>query len=190
MIVHLNGWPGVGKKTVGEVLARRLGGRFLHNHLLYDLAVAVTGHDDPDRWTLYESLRATTYAALARRPAAERFVMTNALRTNTPRDRQTWNRLVAAAIARGAPLVPIVLEAGVEENIRRLQAPERQGRKLTDPERLRGYFVDNGVQKPKVPELFVLDITQLSPEQAAARIAAHLGHVTPRPAGPDLLEMA
>jgi len=189
MIIHLNGWPGVGKKTVGEVLARRLGARFLHNHMLYDLAATVTGHGDPAFWALYDAVRTLTYDALAQRPANEVFVMTNALRVNTPRDLETWSRLVAAATARGAPLVPIVLEAEVEENIRRLQSEERRGRKLTDPERLKGYFADNSIQKPAVPELLVLDITRLAPEDAAARIEAHLGGIAPPPASARLLEM-
>src|SRR6202011_2120341 len=34
MIVHLNGWPGAGKKTIGEALSMLLGARFIHNHLL------------------------------------------------------------------------------------------------------------------------------------------------------------
>ena len=190
MIIHLNGWPGVGKKTIGAILAQRLGARFVHNHLLYDLPVAITGHDDPARWPLYEAIRAAAYDALAQRPPGERFVMTNALRLNTQRDRDTWARLVAAATARNAPLIPVVLEAEANELVRRLQSPERVGRKLTDPARLRGYFVENSIQKPAVAELLVLDVTRLSPEEAAARIEAHVAATSPLPAGPRLLKLS
>ena len=41
MIVHLNGWPGVGKKTIGFELAKNLRARFIHNHLLQYLTVKV-----------------------------------------------------------------------------------------------------------------------------------------------------
>jgi gluconate kinase len=189
MIVHLNGWPGVGKKTIGAILAQRLGARFVHNHLLYDLPVAITGHDDPARWPLYETIRAAAYDALAQRPPNERFVMTNALRRNTPRDRDTWTRLVAAATARNAPLIPIVLETETDELVRRLQSADRVGRKLTDPARLRGYFVDNSIQKPVVAELLVLDVTSLTPDAAAARIEAHVAATPLLPAGSRLLEL-
>ncbi|WP_284388078.1 hypothetical protein [Devosia yakushimensis] len=39
MIIHLNGWPGVGKLTIGRLLAADLGARFIHNHLLHDVAI-------------------------------------------------------------------------------------------------------------------------------------------------------
>ena len=35
MIIHLNGWPGAGKKTIGEALSAR----FIPNHLLRDVAL-------------------------------------------------------------------------------------------------------------------------------------------------------
>jgi hypothetical protein len=157
--------------------------------MLYDLAMAITGHEDPGRWELYDGIRGLAYDALARRPPDERFVMTNALRLNTPRDRETWTRLVAAATARRAPLVPVVLEAETTENIRRLQSRERQGRKLTDPIRLKSYFVENSIQKPAVPELFVLNITELSPMEAADRIIEHVSSSPLRSAGPHHLVM-
>lgn len=37
MLIHINGWPGTGKRTIGERLARLLDARFLHNHLILDL---------------------------------------------------------------------------------------------------------------------------------------------------------
>ena len=33
MIIHINGWPGVGKKTIGEALSRLLNARFTHTGL-------------------------------------------------------------------------------------------------------------------------------------------------------------
>ena len=90
MIIHINGWPGVGKKTVGEVLAKMLGARFIHNHVLHDVAIACSGLHGHERWDLYEIVRAAAYAALARRPPSEIFVMTNALCKNSPREQAAW----------------------------------------------------------------------------------------------------
>jgi broad-specificity NMP kinase len=58
VIVHLNGWPGVGKLTVARLLAPRLQARLIDNHLLHDVAIRCAGIDDRARWPLYETVRA------------------------------------------------------------------------------------------------------------------------------------
>jgi gluconate kinase len=190
MIVHLNGWPGVGKKTIGAILAQRLGARFIHNHTLHDVAIACAGIGDPERWPLYEKVRAAAYTALAERPTGEHFVMTNALCTHAPREIEAWRHVVNLAMRRGVPLIPVVLEADPAENLRRVQTAERQGAKLSDPTVLQSLFHEDSIQKPAVPELLVLDVTSLSPEEAAARIEAHLAGLSPLPAGPTLLNIS
>jgi gluconate kinase len=177
IIAHLNGWPGVGKLTIGRIVAERLRARLIHNHLLHDVAIACTGLNDPERWPLYEAVREAAYRALAQRPASESIVMTNALCVNSERERRAWNQVVDLAIDRRAPLVPVVLEAVFEENARRLQSAERVGRKLIDPEKLREFMVSDRIQYPDVPELLTLDVTALSTEQAAARICDHLSQL-------------
>jgi len=174
IIVHLNGWPGVGKLTIARHLAGRLDARLVDNHLLHDVAIACTGLDDPRRWPLYETVRAAAYHALAGRPAAESIVMTNALCVGSERERLAWNHVVDLAIARNAPLVPVVLEADFEENARRMRSAERGMRKLSDPETLRAFMASDRIQQPDVPELLVLDVSHLSAEQAVARICDHL----------------
>jgi hypothetical protein len=114
MIVHLNGRPGVGKRTVGSFLANHLGARFIHNHLLHDVAIVCTGFDDPERWVLYDLVRHVAYASLRKRPPTEVFVMTNALCKNAPRELEAWRHVVELAMSRNVPLVPIVLEATAE----------------------------------------------------------------------------
>ena len=177
VIVHLNGWPGVGKLTVGRALAERLNARLIDNHLLHDAAIACAGLDDPQRWPLYEEIRAAAYRTLASRPAAESFVMTNALCAGSAREREAWNHVVDLAMARHAPLVPVVLEADFEENARRLRSAGRGPRKLTDPALLRSFAAEDAIQRPDVPELLILDVTALSAEQAAVRICDHLARV-------------
>jgi gluconate kinase len=177
MIVHLNGWPGVRKKTIGSQLAKNLRARFIHNHLLHDVAVVCAGLNDPDRWVLYEQVRTAAYACLKKRSLTEVFVMTNCLRKNAPRELEAWNRVVDLAVSRNVPLVPVVLEAAPDEIIRRVESPERSGKKLTDPAQLRSYLAEDTLQYPAVSELLVLDVTSLKPEEAAARIEDHLTHI-------------
>lgn len=174
MIIHFNGWPGVGKKTIGEIVAARLGARFIHNHLLHDVAIACHGLNDPARWALYEEVRRAAYEALRLRPRAEVFVMTNALCTNSARERDAWGHVVDLAVDRGVPLIPIVLEADVAENVRRIQDSERVGRKMTDPDLLREFMATDTIQRPDVPELLVLDTTKLTSAGAAEVIIDHV----------------
>src|SRR5262249_50019631 len=174
MIIHLNGWPGVGKKTIGSVLANHLRARFIHNHLLHDVALVCTSFDDPDRWILYELVRQAAYASLRKRPLTEIFVMTNALCKNAPREIKAWSYVVELAISRNVPLIPVVLEATSDELVRRLQSADRIGKKLTDPAELRSYFGVDTIQYPAVPELLILDVTNRRPEESAARIEDHL----------------
>jgi hypothetical protein len=133
LIIHLNGWPGVGKRTIGMVVADRLGARFIHNHLLHDVAICCAGYEGAHRWALYERVRAAAYEILALQPTTETFVMTNALCRDTPREDLAWSHVVNLAIQRGVPLVPVVLEALPEENKRRVQSENRiASGKLTD----------------------------------------------------------
>jgi gluconate kinase len=164
----------VGKKTIGSVLARKLRARFIHNHLLHDVAIVCAGLDGSDRWPLYEQVRQAAYASLCRRPVTETFVMTNGLCKNTPRELEAWRHVVDLAIARKVPLVPVVLEAAPEEMVRRIQSVERVGKKLADPATLRTILAADTIQHPAVAELLVLDVTDLEPEEAATRIEGHL----------------
>jgi hypothetical protein len=179
MIIHLNGWPGVGKRTIGEAVAAAMSARFIHNHLLHDVAIHCTGLSDPERWPLYDAVRELAYSALANRPKPAIFVMTNALCVHSAREVSAWNHVVDLAIKRQVPLIPIVLEADIEENVRRIQSPDRVGRrKLSDPTILRSISRSDVIQRPNVPELLVLDVTRLAAEEAAEAIATHVSTAT------------
>lgn len=177
MIIHLNGWPGVGKKTIGEALARKIGARFIHNHLLHDIAIVCAGLQTEARWTLYETVRREAYAVLATQPRSDVFVMTNALCRNSVREQQAWQHVVELALVRQVPLIPIVLQVEREENLRRLQSAERVGKKLTDARELEGYFAEDTIQHPDVPEALLLDVTRLPAEDAAERVVSHVSAV-------------
>ena len=57
MIVHINGWPGSGKLTVGREVARKLGARLLDNHTLHDVAIRLCERGTPEYWDLYYQVR-------------------------------------------------------------------------------------------------------------------------------------
>lgn len=184
MIIHLNGWQGAGKRTIGELIATSLRAHFIHNHLLHDVALVCAGAGSPERWVLYETVRSAAYAALSRRPPGDIFVMTNGLCINTPREEAAWKHVVNLAIARGVPLVPVVLVASVPEICRRVQSAERVGKKHTDPADLLRQMNEGTLQKPDVAELLEIDVTEMSPSQAANAIIGHVEaqHARLRPA--------
>lgn len=177
MIIHLNGWPGAGKKTIGQILAKQFGARFIHNHLLHDVAITCADSDTEDRWVVYEAVRSAAYDALAKRPKSEVFVMTNALCKNAPREQKAWKHMVELAIQRGVPLIPVVLELEAEENFRRVQSADRVGKKMTDAKELESYFAIDSIQIPDVPETFIFDVTKLSAETAAWQITDYISKI-------------
>jgi len=174
MIVHLNGWPGVGKQTIGRLVAETLAARFVHNHLLHDVAIVCAGFDDPGRWPLYEVVRSAAYAALTQHRPGEVLVMTNALVKASRRGEEAWAHVVDLAMTRASPLVPVVLDAEPDELCRRVESPERPGRKLADAQQLRELLAAGTLQRPDVAELIELDVTRLSAEDAARELVARL----------------
>lgn len=56
LIVHLDGRPGSGKRTIGAILAARSGARLLDVHVMLNPAEAPFEHDDPLHATLYEAV--------------------------------------------------------------------------------------------------------------------------------------
>jgi gluconate kinase len=176
VIIHLNGWPGTGKQTIGRALAARIGARLIHNHLLHDVAIVCCGRTTPERWELYEKIREPVYEYLRTIPSSETLVMTNALCNGSAREVTAWAHVVELAINRDAPLIPVILQVELSENIHRLRSPERTN-KLMDPTVLESYRSTDSIQQPDVPELLLLEATALSPEQAATQIVQHVENV-------------
>lgn len=170
MIVHINGWPGVGKYTIGKVLSEKLGARFIHNHLLHDVSFACAGRGDDNRWPLYEKIRSAAYDVLARRPSDEVFVMTNALCYGVIREIEAWSKVVDLAISRSALLIPVILRADTETIARRISSDNRLDMKLKDPVYLREMVSKHTLQVPDVPETIEVDVSDASTEEAADKI--------------------
>jgi len=172
MLIHINSWPGAGKKTIGKLLASRLKARFLHNHHILDLVDACCDRSDARWQSLYERVRGATYEALACRPPGEPLVMTNAMARAEVR---VWAEICELAARHGDVLVPVVLTLDAEENRKRLMDPNRGGSKLKSTPILDSLRSQCELLVPAdIAASLVLDVSELSPEDAAARIEAHL----------------
>lgn len=173
MIIHINGWPGVGKLTVARLVARRLGARLVDNHVILNPALAVTDHGSDAFTAITGEVRSLVLAHMAEAPPGEIFVLTDAFEARNPIAIETFAGIAAVAGRRGAPLLSVCLDCDPDENARRLAARTRvDQRKLTDVEVLMGYRRTLDLLRPDVPHRVDLDTTRLGPEEVAERIVA------------------
>ena len=167
-VIHLCGWPGAGKATIGARLAARLGGRLIDNHLALDPAGALFDRSDPRHGALRATIRAAIDQAALALPPEIPLILTDAL-SDDPADDALFAPTRALARARGARLLCVTLDLDPQENRRRLTDPARgQRAKLTDPAILDSLRARHALLRPDgaVP----LDVTALDPEQAATAI--------------------
>ncbi|PCD69780.1 AAA family ATPase [Rhizobium phaseoli] len=174
-IVHINGWPGTGKLTVGRLLAKSLGARLIDNHMLLNPAEALFARSNPLHASLREQVRRAVFDHAVRADPAESFVFTDALADDAD-DSATFSWYVDLAAARGADLVAVLLDCAPEENARRLVSPGRsEALKLTDTAKLQQLRANYQLLRGLAEQAVVIDTTELLPEQTAAQILAHIG---------------
>ena len=178
-IIHINGDPGVGKLTIGSHLAGLLNGRLLDNHSIYNIAFAVTEFRTPAFYQTLRAARDIAYARILELPATTPVVLTNWYSQDSDWGIENWDEAIALAQRRGCPLLVVILICTPAENARRIQSEQRAlKRKPQDPEMVGG----NRARRPLLDHggdaLLRLDVTNLSAETAAKRIAAWIGEVT------------
>lgn len=175
LVLHINGWPGSGKRTIGAIVADRIGGRLLDNHVVLNPAEALFERDDPLHTSLHEAVRAAALDHAARLAPGVAIVLTDALSDDAD-DSATFERYRHLAERRTARLVAAVLDITPTENARRLVSPGRhEQRKLTRPEVLDRLRARYRLLRPAGTESIGVDVTDLSAGQAATRILDAIG---------------
>ncbi|MEL7093665.1 MAG: hypothetical protein AAFN94_18240, partial [Pseudomonadota bacterium] len=168
-VIHIGGWPGAGKQTIGRIVADRLGGRLIHNHLMLDAARALYARDTPEGKAMREEVRGVILAHARRLPREVPIVLTDALSAGNADAVRLFQPTLDLARDRGAPLVCFALELSVDENVARLTEPARfGGDKLTDVDILLSLRDRETLFLPKGAH--VLDVTDLTPEDVADRM--------------------
>ena len=167
MIVHLNGWPGVGKLTVARVVAHKLGARLLDNHTLHDLAGRLCERGTDEDWRLYHQVRNIAYGKIRTLPSREVIVLTNALLSESDREVEAWNAVKDLARERSDLLVEVTLDCSLEENVRRLRSEERRHRQLIDPEPLIEWRSKYTLLSDATVFSLEIDNSDLDPDQVA-----------------------
>ena len=179
-IIHINAFPGTGKLTIcHEILAflRPPHAKLVHNHLLINPVDAILDRTQPGYQVLRRSVRAAIFHALVHEESthATTYIFTD-FQSSNELGAAVCQEYAACATQRGSDFVPILLHCGVEANLQRLVAGDRaHHQKLVDVELARRFRKDAELYRfVNQPAAFELDVTSLSPRDAAGRILEHV----------------
>ena len=167
--IFLNGFPGVGKRTIAKLLQQRFGARLIDNHLIVDLASAIEPSRGSAHSDVRRSLRRATMEAAAQAEGELKFVMTECLASNAG-DASKLPDYMLLAQRRSIPFVFINLTCDEDENAKRLEDPERTAGakgKLTDAAVLRGLLNDHVLLEPTPSSDVVFHQIDVSAKSAA-----------------------
>lgn len=180
-LIYLFGYPGTGKKTTAMAIEQQSDYIAIQNHLLSNPLRHILSRQSSGDYTKTETLlKHHTMKAwvnflefIASAAPDKGLIFTSVLYQNEP-DRVTFFEFVRKwAIEQKREFIPVRLVCDQEELIRRLQSPSRdQEMKLTDPEILKKLMMENQLLQPD--NGFELDITHLTPEQAAQKILSFI----------------
>src|SRR5918995_574132 len=172
-LIFLHGMPGVGKLTVASELANLTGFRLFHNHLTVDLVLSVFEFGSQPFVELRERIWLDTFAQ-ACDAKLEGLIFTFAFE-KTVRD-QFLPDVVKLVESQGGEVVFVSLYCDSAELKRRLTNPAREKfGKLTSLELFRQLNSNGTFDTPDhVPNRISVDTTNITPLEAARRIATEL----------------
>ncbi|MGR9156243.1 AAA family ATPase [Rhizobium leguminosarum] len=172
MIIVLNGYPGVGKLTIGQELISQISGRLLDIHSVYNVAFALAEFKSPEFIEAVEKIESVAHDLILKLPTEVPVVLTTVLAGSSDWGDAEWKRIVRLGDERG-PLFVVHIHCDLEENIRRIEAAGRAAkRKPRDAEMARRNHAHGkilaGIDEAN---LLQLDVTDMSPTEAATKIA-------------------
>ncbi|MBN8829265.1 MAG: AAA family ATPase [Sphingomonadales bacterium] len=167
MIIEIVGQAGIGKLTVGRLLAARLPGRLLDNHSIYNVAFALTEFRSEAFYRTVRAVRDIAWQTALELPPEVPLILTTANGTFAWWREEWRDAVVHLARGRGARLLVVHLLCSDEENRRRIASPDRlERRKPVDPATVdrngeRVAMLDHGDARLE------LDVTKLTAAEAA-----------------------
>jgi chloramphenicol 3-O-phosphotransferase len=183
VIICLVGFPGAGKLTIARALSRLLDATIVDNHWINDPILRLVATTDaravPEAvWPEVAKVRSAVLETIATlSPRAANFIFTYAGSNEDSEDRKAFEEYRDVARRRSCRFIAVRLLCGEAELIRRIQSPERRGHKLTNPVEATDNARHYSPLDPRLPGSLTIDVTDLAPEAAAARI---FDHVYPR----------
>ena len=179
-IVYLIGYAGTGKYTIAKEIAVLTGAVIVDNQLINTPIFSVIAADGKTPlpasiWQKIESIRCIVLDSIAvlAQPEAS-FIFTNELHEGKLMDRRWYEDVEILAAKRQARLLPVILYCEPEEICRRVTSPERAVRfKERNADKTREKIRTYKLLRVSHPNSLELDITNLSPIQAAQAIITH-----------------
>jgi shikimate kinase len=176
MIIHFNGMPGVGKKTIAEILAKKINARLIDNHLLIDLVLAICERGSTNYSSYILKLMNVVLEQIAESPN-QTFIFTNALAAESQSDKERFAQIRLFAENHKIPFIQILINCDLEENKRRIVSENRRLKgKLMDTDELEKLWKYT-IYNPSNEFSFEIDTTELSPEASAEKIKNYLDSI-------------
>ena len=172
MIIVLNGYPGVGKLTIGRELTTLMNGRLLDIHTVYNLAFALTEFKSPEFRDTVEKVETIAYDLIDKLPIDIPIILTTVLAGQGDWGDSEWAKIEHLGQKRG-PFCVVHIGCDLDENIHRIQSADRdQKRKPRDPVMaIRNQTQAKPLYGLDAKHLLKLDTTQMTPQHAAQTIA-------------------
>jgi shikimate kinase len=179
-MVFMLGYPGFGKRTVGSHLADLLDAVLVDNSLIHIPLLTLFKSDGKEAipmeiWDRVKPIRAAVLSTIEDlAPPTNSYVFTNVV-IDDEDGAHEYDQLRALADRRGSLFLAVMLECEVDEQVRRIDTPDRRLRlKGSDPEGYRLHRQHIKLFQPPVEELFRVDTTQTPPGSNAQIIYEEL----------------
>lgn len=179
-VFYLIGPPGVGKHTVGTIIAARTGAKLVDNHYAINPIFALIEQDGRTPlpaaiWLQVGKVRSAVLETIATfSPPDWSFVFTHAA-SDDPSDAGTCREILSAAERRGARVIVARLHCAPDELARRVTSPERRSMmKEMDAKAARANAVAP-VFDPGHPGVIDIDTTAKTPSEVADIVAEAAG---------------
>jgi hypothetical protein len=183
VILYLIGFAGTGKLTIANAILERSPFLLVDNHFINNIVFRLIDTDGngplPRRvWENIGKVRSIVFDTMRYLSKPDRnFVLTNELVEGDAEDEKVFQDVRAVATARGAAFLPVRLIIAPEELARRVVSPQRQALlKSRDPHEVLRMAREHQVYRPKDVDYFELELTKLSPADAAEQILAEVRH--------------
>ena len=173
-IAFFNGYPGMGKRTVGCHLAHRLDGVLVDNQLINRPLLELFRWDGksllpPEIWQRVTPIREAVLGTIEDlAPPSNSYVFTSVL-TDDEESRAHLDSVRSLSRRRGSLFLSVLLTCDVEAQVSRIDNPDRIAlRKGSDPEGYRRWRPT--LLEPPADELLRLDTTSTAPETHAQAV--------------------
>ena len=177
-LVYLLGYPGVGKYTIGRLIAEELDAVLVDNMVILTPILTVFRWDGksqlpPGTLERADPIREAVLTAIEEiGPPSNSYVFTDCI-PQTPEGRGLYERVRALAGRTGSTFLPVLVTCDIEQQEARIGSADRIARmKGSDPERYIRYTLTVPMFVPPAEDRAVtLDTTSISATEAAARLA-------------------